>query len=654
MGLFQTSFDGLTVIEAAARLAAKGMNILSSKQPPTWWQLLLSILPNPFNILLAVLAIISVAVPPPQWDTFIILVVMILISCTVRFWQEYRSSIAAIKLQSSVSTDIRVRRISSSGAAIEMTVDQKSLVPGDILLVDPGDSVPADCVVIQSSNLSISQSSLTGESNAVRKTAIANDEKVDGTLFELENILFTGTSVISGSGLALVLRAGDDVFLATIMEQLNRQRPLNAFQRGIRNVSYMMICLMMVMVPMVLIINGKTTGNWGQAALFSVSVAVGLVPEMLPAIVNANLARGAFTLSRRKAIVKRLDSIQNLGGMSVLCSDKTGTLTRDEIALCHHTNTVGVEKEMIFRLAYTNAFHQSGKKNSIDAAILKHNGVTITEEDMCLGTKVGEIPFNFETRRSSCIIKTPAKNLFLICKGAFEEVISLSTHIRVGTAAVAFDAEQRKRLTGQVQKFNADGYRVVVVATRQLHDYELDDDDKLEGLVTNLTIEGLLTFLDPPKEDAKDSIHRLQELGVDVRILTGDNLVVTMKVCHTLGIVQTVDDDDIQAITGPDLARLEGDQAEFQRVVKRCKVFAKLTPNQKGQVVTALKAQGEVVGMLGDGINDCIALRDSDASISVDSGMNVAKDCADIILTRKELSIVVDCVVTGRITHGNT
>lgn len=318
----QTGLDGLTDAAAAARLKRKGLNLLSSKKPATWWMLLLSVIPNPFNILLSFLAIISVVTPGPSWSTFVLLVVMIVISCGVRFWQEYRSSVAAIKLQAGVSTDARVRRRTNDKWVEGMTVDAKNLVPGDVLLVDPGDLIPADCLVLETMNLQVSQSSLTGESDGQRKSNRPQDENKPGAIFELENILFMGTSAISGSAVALVLRTGDDAFIATITMELNKKRPLNSFQRGIRHVSYMMIGFMLLTVPIVLVISGKQTGNWGEAALFAVSVAVGLVPEMLPAIVNANLARGAFLLAKKKAIVKRLDSIQNIGGMSVLCSDK--------------------------------------------------------------------------------------------------------------------------------------------------------------------------------------------------------------------------------------------------------------------------------------------------------------------------------------------
>lgn len=305
---------------------------------------------------------------------------------------------------------------------------------------------------------------------------------------------------------------------------------------------------------------------------------------------------------------------------------------------------------MVFQLAYINAFHQSGKKNSIDSAILERN--KINEKDASLGQKIAEIPFSFETRRSSSIIKTPDGRLVLICKGAFEEVLSLCTRIRFGSDVLALDGEHRKELTLKVANFNNGGYRVIAVATCDVQDYELDEEQQFEGLDTRMTMEGLLTFLDPPKDDAKDAIQRLQFLGVDVRVLTGDNLGVALEICRKLNLVQEANEGEVQAITGSELARIK-DVETLDRVIKHCKVFAKLSPSQKGQVVMSLKKQGEVVGMLGDGINDCVALRYADAGISVDSGMNVAKDCADIILTQKELSIIVDCVVTGRITQGN-
>ncbi|KAE8448503.1 hypothetical protein EG329_009384 [Mollisiaceae sp. DMI_Dod_QoI] len=552
---------------------------------------------------------------------------MVVLSCGVRFWQEYRSNIAAIKLQNSVTTNVRVRR-QVQGKCIEKVIDEKTLVPGDILFVDPGDAIPADCLLLEARNLSISQSSLTGESEPQRKSAVIEVEKASNELFDLENIVLMGTSAISGSGLALVLRTGDNAFLATIMKQLNKKRPMNSFQRGIRNVSYMMIAFMVVMVPIVFGISGKHTGDWQQAALFSISVAVGLVPEMLPAILNANIARGAFVLAKKDAIVKRLDAIQNIGSMSVLCSDKTGTLTMDKITLRHYMDTSATENQEVLGLGYMNAIHQSGKKNSIDQAILNHK---FDAEMANIGEKAGEIPFTFETRRSSSIIRTSDGILKLICKGAFEEVLALCIRIRINNKAVMLDDKHR---------------------TEEVSASKLQVDDNVAALDVDMVVEGFLTFLDPPKPDAKESIARLQDLGVDVRVLTGDNLAVATKVCRSLELIKHVDEEHIQAITGSDLAKLKGD--EYDKVVKHCKIFAKLTPSQKGEVIMSLKKQDGVVGMLGDGINDCVAPRFADVGISVDTGANVAKDCADVILTRKQFSIICEAVIIGRLTYGNT
>jgi Mg2+-importing ATPase len=330
-------------------------------------------------------------------------------------------------------------------------------------------------------------------------------------------------------------------------------------------------------------------------------------------------------------------------------------LTKDEVHLCHYVDPSGNENKRVAQLAFTNAFNQSGKKNSIDSAILKHGSVDEKDDFIVRCEKVGEIPFNFETRRSSCIMMTPAKKLLLVCKGAFEEVSSLCTSLRHEGKVVPLDAARYNALSNQSAAFNDDGYRVLIVATRELcqSDMESEDGTLPEDLDSKMTVEGLLTFLDPPKDDAAISIQRLQELGVDVRILTGDNLGVALKICRSLNLVREFEEEGLQAITGPDLARI-GDADEFNRTVKNCKIFAKLTPSQKGEVVMSLRNAGEVVGMLGDGINDCVALRFADAGISVDSGASVAKDCADIILTEKELAIVADGVVTGRITHGNT
>ncbi|KAM0518695.1 hypothetical protein ACHAP6_006675 [Verticillium nonalfalfae] len=657
---FHSVRHGLTTTEAADRRKIHGLNIVSSKKPPSWWLLLLLVLPNPFNLLLTFIAIISVASPGRSWDTFAVLMAMVVISSAVRFWQEYRSIMSVAKLQSSVTADVKVRRRpSTAGASPELPMDvhvhEKDIVPGDIVVLSPGDTIAADCILLETNYLRISQSSLTGESMPITKApATFGDEKTrDISLFDLTNVAFMGSSVVSGSGFAVVIGTGNDTFIASTLKQLSKRRDLNAFQRGIRNVSYMLIGFMLVMVPIVLAISGKVTGDWGQAALFSISVAVGLVPEMLPAIVNTNLARGAHILSKKKAIVKRLDAIQNLGAMSILCSDKTGTLTKDEVVMRHNVDCAGLDHRGALQLAYINAFSQGNQGNNMDAAIIKYRDEIAKDVDIPFYEKVAVSPFTFERRRSAAIVRGITKAQMLICKGAFEEILGLCIRVRRGIKDEPIDAATRSALTAEAGRLAVSGYRVLMVATRQIPDFVHDDEDSFENIESNMTLEGMLTFLDPVKDDAAESVARLRASGVEVKILTGDNLGVAVNICQAINLVDMVDHDDLQAITGPELARLEGTD-EYDEMVLKCKVFAKLTPMQKAQIVNRLKAAGNCVGMLGDGVNDCIALRAADVGVSVDSGTRAAKDSADVILTEKGLDIIADGVRVGRVTQGNS
>ena len=648
---FGTGPDGLTEVEAAERLKIAGLNRLDTKKAIPWWLLLLSVLPNPFNVLLVLIAIISVATPPPSWATFVLLMVMIVLAVVVRFWQEWKGTVEAIKLQSSVVTEIEVHRRPLEAASVSKHVDLGELVPGDVITLNPGDNVPADCMLLHTAYLQVAQSSLTGESEPVNKTSKARGEKDDlEAIFDIQNLVFMGTVVVSGSATALVLETGNNTIIASVTKGLNKKRPSSAFEIGIRRVTYLMITMMLIMVSVVLVIQGELSHNWASASLFALSVAVGIVPEMLPAIINVNLARGAYVLSKKRAIVRRLDAVQNLGGMTVLCSDKTGTLTRDEIRLSRAENTQGAVDAHVLRLAYTNATYQSGKKNSIDAAIIQQ--CETVEKIEPLGECVAEMPFNFEKRRCSTVIRKSDGGLEFICKGAFEEVLGLCSRIRVGDKVVRLTDEESKRLYKKAHAFNEDGLRVLAVCTKELVELDVDDPDWIVMAESSVILEGLLTFLDPPKEDAADAIACLRDQGVEVKVLTGDSLRIAAKVCRTLHLTGPYIESGIQSISGPELAKLNGDK--FHEAVKRCTIFAKLTPNQKGEVITSLKSSGQCVGMLGDGINDCLALRIADVGISVNTAVNVAKDCANVILTQKELSIIVDGVKVGRLTYGNT
>ncbi|KAM3456569.1 hypothetical protein BB8028_0003g10490 [Beauveria bassiana] len=647
----QVERQGLSGDEAEARLRVKGPNTLRSQKPPSWFILLLKVIPNPFNLLLIFLAIINASIPPPDWTGFTVLMVMVTISVLVRFWQEYRSGLAVFRLQMSIKTAVRVRRREG-----ETHMPTSELVPGDIVLLAPGDVVPADCLLLETSFLRISQSQWTGESAPVSKLAVAGGDKADGSLFDLTNICFMGTGVVSGNATVVILRTGRDALIAAMSKALQKSRDMNAFQRGIQNVTWMLIGFMGVMVPIVLVVSAKTTGDWGQAALFSISVAVGLVPEMLPAIVNANLARGAYLLSKKKAIVRRLDSVQNLGAMTVLCSDKTGTLTKDEITMREALDWAGNVDVEVLKLAVIEATIQGTGGNNMDAAICNFRLENGEEVQTTKYEKSVVIPFDFERRRSACVVRGVAGGAMLICKGAFEEVYSRCSKIQTDKGESALAGHHRTTLKQQVKTLNSQGYRVLLVATKQMAKAQIDDEDGFDDIETNMTINGLLTFVDPPKPDAAESIEKLKSLGIDVKVLTGDNMAVALNVCRALGIVQredSIDNDGPGAMTGAELANLV-DEEDFDEAVKSCKVFAKVSPVQKESIVASLKKHGHAVGMLGDGMNDCLALRKADVGISVDSAAGAAKDCADFILTEKGLAIIVESVTIGRVTHANS
>jgi Mg2+-importing ATPase len=669
LAYFESRREGLTMAEVEARMKLVGLNVLSVRKPLQWWRILLHSLPDPFNILLVALAIIAVVTPAPSWPNFAVLMTMIVFSCAVRFWHEWKGATASVRLQARNASKAIVRRHDPLGAEPwkEEAVDMKNIVPGDILVLDPGSSVPADCLVLQANRLQVSQSGLTGESDPQKKTAVsANTEDVDifdlqniafmGTgvdIFDLQNIAFMGTGVVSGTGLALVLATGDRVIRAGMTQELNKHKPRSVFDQGLWRFTCLMIGFMVVMVSVALVVHGVISKDWRSAGVFSLAIAVGLVPVMLPAVLNTNLARGSRQLTKRGATVKNLGAVQDLGSMTVLCSDKTGTLTQDDITLEAAEDGHGNMCVEVLKLAYTNVHHQSGIKNDIDAAILCQRIVS-PDQHFSLDDShcISEIPFDFEKRRSSVIVNTKSEQTTLICKGAFEEVINRCTKTRHGALFVE-DGVCWVNLRKHVAAYNDDGYRVLAVATRILLRGDLNPNTD-EDLDTDMVFEGLLKFLDPPRDDAKATIKKLQGLGVEVKILTGDNL------CSARGFYRrlNISSDDIEgqgglrAVTGPWLSGMN--KEEFDNAVKEASVLAKLTPAQKADVIRSLRQDGQCVGMLGDGINDCPALAVADVGISVNNAVAVAKDCADIILTKEELWTIVGAIGIGRSTHGNT
>ncbi|KAK2465045.1 hypothetical protein APHAL10511_003121 [Amanita phalloides] len=649
----KSTIEGLEASEAQQLLKKLGPNELSNVKPPTWWWLLLSALPNAFNILLIVLAIVAIATS--DIATFSILLLMVVLSVGLRFIQELKSNRRAASLKDLITAECDIlRRESAQGPGTVRAVHRGQIVPGDVVVLTTGNVVPADCLLLEANMLTISQSSLTGENLPIEKMpeTAGTPESKELRAFDAPNILFMGSYVVSGSGKALVIATGDKTYVATMAAIFSQGKPVTAFETGIRRVSILLIAFMVVMVPIVLIVEGFVSHNWKAAGLFCIAVAVGLVPEMMPMVVNANLARGSIVMAKKKVIIKRLDAIQNIGSVDVLCSDKTGTLTEDEMKVSAFVNTAGDPDVRVLDLCFINASLQTGLKNPLDKAIIEagmqeEHQVRATSQ-LDLYTKLAEIPFDFIRRLLSVIVTNAAEKRTLICKGAAEEVIRKCIHVRTGDDVVPVD---RQALLELVEGLSKQGYRVICVATRQLAYYTAQTNLPSPLDEVDLVCEGFVAFQDPPKQDARPAIAELASLGVETKVLTGDTLTTAIKVCRDLGILQG-DDAEKKVISGADLAHLG--PADFDDAILRCKVFAKLTPIQKSQVVIRLKANGRRVAFLGDGINDAPALRGADCGISVNSGSDIAKDAADVILTEKSLGVIVDGVRIGRITFVNT
>ncbi|BFI61934.1 magnesium-translocating P-type ATPase [Yersinia pseudotuberculosis] len=658
-----THLNGLTEEDARERLELYGVNqVAHEKAPPAFLQLLAAF-NNPFIFVLIILA--SISFFTDYWlplqeggETDLIgvsiIVTMVLISGLLRFWQEYRTNKAAEALKSMVRTTATVLRRGHYGAKpTQQEIPINQLVPGDIILLSAGDMIPADLRLINSRDLFVSQAILTGEAIPVEKydaMGCVSSKSVDagagseGELLELSNICLMGTNVASGTAMGVVVATGGHTYFGSLAKSIVGTRAQTAFDRGVNSVSWLLIRFMLVMVPIVLLINGFTKGDWTEAALFALAVAVGLTPEMLPMIVSSNLAKGAIAMARRKVVVKRLNAIQNFGAMDVLCTDKTGTLTQDRIILEHHLDVSGCNDNKVLQLAWLNSFHQSGMRNLMDQAVIKFSRGKPEIEALRNFNKVDELPFDFIRRRLSIVVKDAQQQQHLICKGAVEEMLSICTHVREGDDIFPLDAARRATLQALATQYNEDGFRVLLLATRELgaqvSPVPLNIDDERD-----LVVQGLLTFLDPPKESAAAAIAALRENGVAVKVLTGDNPIITAKICRDVGL------EPGEPLNGRDIEAM--DEATLAREVELRTVFTKLTPLQKSRVLKMLQSNGHTVGFLGDGINDAPALRDADVGISVDTGTDIAKESADIILLEKDLMVLEAGVIKGRETFGN-
>ncbi|MDD4915939.1 MAG: magnesium-translocating P-type ATPase [Methylococcales bacterium] len=649
--------NGLNADEADNIRQISGFNEVGRDKPRPWWLHLWYCYSTPFSLLLTLLATVSFFTADVKGA--IVISLMVLLSTFMRFVQESRSNRAADQLKAMVSNTASVLRRSAqepvAGDALRWygpnqhprpvsTVELpiRELVPGDVVTLSAGDMIPADLRILSAKDLFINQAAITGESIPVEKF-VCHPEQQPANPLELQNIVFMGTNVVSGTAHAVVVETGRCTYFGAMAEHVAAASETpTAFQTGVNQVSWLLIRFMMVMTPVVLLTNGLTKGNWLEAALFALSVAVGLTPEMLPMIVTATLGKGAVFMSRKKVVVKSLDAIHNFGSMNILCTDKTGTLTQNKVALEQHGDLFGHESDEVLEYAYLNSYYQTGLKNLLDVAVLEYGDIHRELEITRNFHKVDEIPFDFHRKRMSVVVNERKDKHLLICKGAVEEILAVCSHIRQGDDIRPLDAGALDMVHAVVNRISNDGMRVIAVAVREFpptrDNFSIADE-------AQLLLVGYIAFLDPPKESATPALLALANHGIDVKILTGDNELVTAKICRSVGLPITtpVFGQQIDAMNDEEL----GVEAETTRL------FVRLSPAHKERIVRVLRERGHVVGFLGDGINDASALRAADIGISVDSAVDIAKEAADIILLEKSLMVLDDGVIEGRRTFIN-
>ncbi len=627
--LLNTSANGLNLEEAESRLKEAGFNEPAKARKGNAIIQLLERFKNPLVIQLLIIAIVSFATG--DIPSTVVVSIMVFLSVFLTHFQEYRSSKAVEKLYAMVRTTATVIR---DGKKQEIPL--RDIVPGDIVTLSAGDMIPADVRLIASKDFFVNQAALTGEAMPVEKFCQPLKDKGINPL-EYQNACFMGSSVFSGSATAIVVLTGVNTYFGGISKKLVGQRVLTNFDKGVSQFTWLMIKFMLVLVITVFFINGLTKHDWLEAFMFSLSVVVGLTPEMLPMIVTINLSKGAIMMSRKKVIVKRLNSIQNFGAMDILCTDKTGTLTQDKIVLERYVDVTNEQNEIVLRYAYINSYYQTGLKNLLDIAVLNHSEYAVEQHYK----KVDEIPFDFTRRRMSVVVEDKGQHL-LICKGALEEIFKVCDRFQVEDEIDDMAETLKQDLRDQYRSLSADGFRVLAVAYKEMDDsksvYSVQDE-------ANLILLGYIAFLDPPKETAKEAIEILQTHGVGTKILTGDNDLVTRKICKDVGLAHE------NIVTGDQLEKMS--EAEFQEIVEKSNVFARLTPGHKEKIIKALQKNGHVVGFMGDGINDAPALKTADVGISVDTAVDIAKESADIILLKKSLLVLEDGVLEGRKVFGN-
>ena len=650
LAFYHTSLKGLDSEQVEENRDLYGENTITKGQEDSILKKIYESIINPFTIILLVIAFISLVTnvwlaKPGQEDptTSIIIVVLVLISGGIRFVQELRSDKATTNLSKMIVNTATVIR---DGLEQELPIDD--LVVGDLVKLSAGDMIPADVILFESRDFFVQQSGLTGESDAVEKLALnkATNQNVE-SLLEAESLAFMGTNVISGSAIAMVLAVGDDTMMGAIEQTLNTYDEPTSFEREMNSISWLLIRLMLVMVPIVFFANGLTDGDWLEAGVFALSVGVGLTPEMLPMIITASLAKGSIIMAKEKVVIKKLNAIQDLGAIDILCTDKTGTLTQDEIVLEYPLDIHGDLDMAVLRRAYLNSHFQTGLKNLMDRAIISRTEKEAKEHAILqnLDTsfqKIDELPFDFERRRMSVIVKDDSNVVSMVIKGALEEMLNISTHVEYRGEVIPLTEDIRQEVLAEVGQLNRQGLRVLGVGYKSglREDYAYTVTDERDMILT-----GYLAFLDPPKPSAAPAIQALLEHGVKTKILTGDNEKVTQAICEKVGL------DVEHILLGADIDQMT-DQ-ELADVVEKVTVFAKLSPDQKARIILQLKRNGHGVGYMGDGINDAPSMKVADVGISVDTAVDIAKETADVILLDKDLMVLETGIVEGRKVYAN-
>ena len=650
MTFFNTSRLGLTEEQVEENRDLYGENELTKGQEDSIVKKIYESIINPFTVILLLIALVSLVTnvwlaKPGQEDptTFIIIVVLVLLSGSIRFVQELRSDKAASNLSRMIVNTVTVVR---EGKEQEIPITE--LVVGDIIRLSAGDMLPADVLILDSRDFFVQQSGLTGESDAVEKMALDKCEIKDTeSLLESDSLAFMGTNVISGRASALVLVVGDDTKMGAIEQTLNTYDEPTSFEREMNSISWLLIRLMLVLVPIVFFINGLTDGDWLEAGVFALSVGVGLTPEMLPMVITASLAKGSILMAKEKVVIKKLNAIQDLGAIDILCTDKTGTLTQDEIVLEYPLDIHGDLDLAVLRRAYLNSYYQTGLKNLMDRAIINRTEKEAEKHEIVRNLdqtfkKIDELPFDFERRRMSVLVRDDENVVSMVTKGALEEMLTISNSVEYKGTVLPLTEEIRQEILAEVAQLNEQGLRVLGVSYRSDldADYEYTVKDESDMILT-----GYLAFLDPPKPSAAPAIKALAEYGVATKILTGDNEKVTEAVCEKVGL-------DAKNILLGSMIETMSDE-ELSRVVETTTVFAKLSPDQKARIILQLKANGHKVGYMGDGINDAPSMKVADVGISVDTAVDIAKETADVILLDKDLLVLEKGLVEGRKVYAN-